>query len=271
MPRIIVLGAGRVAAQLVPALVRAGHQVPYVWSRTLPSAIALATQVVGTQAGTSLDLQVLPAADVYLIAVPDAAVPEVLATARFPANALVAHMAGALPLAVFTPYTAVRGGVFYPLQTFSPGRSVDWQATPLCIEAADSVGEAVLIDLAYSLSRQVERVATPQRQALHIAAVFACNFPNHLLGISHALLTEAALPVTLLEPLVRETIDKALSNPPFTVQTGPAARGDEPTLGTHQAALIARPDWLQVYKVLTDSIKTQMARTPENNQGPLQL
>jgi len=270
MLKIVLLGAGRVATQLGPALVRAGHQVVYVWSRTRASAEQLAAVLPNAEAGTSLALHNWPA-DLYLIAVPDAAIPVVLAEARFPTGALVAHTAGTLPLQVFAAYHHLRGGVFYPLQTFSTGRQIDWQTVPLCIEATDEASEATLVGLAQELSQQVARVATPQRQALHVAAVFACNFSNHLLGISHALLAEARLPFELLEPLVRETVDKAFAAPPFSVQTGPAVRGDAPTLASHQVALAPHQRWLKLYKLLTNSIQTQAAKADLNNDKPVQL
>jgi predicted short-subunit dehydrogenase-like oxidoreductase (DUF2520 family) len=270
MLTIVLVGTGRVATQLGPALARAGHQIIYVWSRTLAGADRLAAELPGAEASNSLDLRAYPA-DLYLIAVPDAAIPNVLAEARFPSGALVAHTSGTLPLQAFAPYKNLRSGVFYPLQTFSLGRQVDWQMVPLCIEATDAASEATLLALGHELSQQVARVATPQRQALHVAAVFACNFTNHLLGISHALLTEADLSFSLLGPLVQETIDKAFLHPPFSVQTGPAARGDEPTLASHQAALATHPRWLELYNVLTDSIKAQTLEGAANNEEPLQL
>jgi len=268
--RIVLLGAGRVAAHLGPALWRAGHRVVAVWSRTEASATALATQIPGAVSGSGTASE-LPPADLYLVAVPDAAVPEVLVAAQLPAGALVAHTAGALPLQVFAHYPALRGGVFYPLQTFSPGRAIDWAAVPLCIEAAAPTDEAILVALARSLSKAVFVVATPQRQALHVAAVFASNFTNHLLGISHALAQEARVPFELLLPLVRETVEKALQHPPFTVQTGPAVRHDHATLDFHRAALAAHPAWLGLYNGLTDSIQAQNLAPPPNNQKPAQL
>lgn len=267
--RIVLLGAGRVASQLGPALHRAGHRLPYVWSRTPATAAALAATLPGTQMLPSLNA--LPPAEVYLLAVPDAAVPAVLAQAQFPAGALVAHTSGTVPLAVFDEYPALRGGVFYPLQTFSAGRAVDWRTVPLCIEATDAAAEATLLALASTLSENVQRVATPQRQVIHVAAVFACNFTNHLLGISHALLQEQQLPLRLLAPLLLETVEKALAHPPFTVQTGPAARHDEPTLARHRAALVARPEWLDLYNKLTASIQQQQEAAGSNIDGPRKL
>ena len=255
--RIGLLGTGRVASHLGPALVAAGHHVAFVWSRTAPAATALAARLPGTPALATL-APPLPPADVYLLAVPDAAVAPLLAAITWPAGALVAHLAGALPLSVFTAVPAVRGGVFYPLQTFSPGRAIDWPTVPLCIEASDQAAETTLLALARSLSRQVLRLDSAQRLKLHVAAVFANNFTNHLLGIADALLAEAQLPPALLAPLVRETVDKALANPPFAVQTGPAVRQDAPTLTAHQAALAAHPAWLDLYTRLTASIQAQL-------------
>lgn len=269
--RVALLGAGRVASQLGPALARAGHHVLYVWSRTPAPAAALAAELPGAQALLAPNFESVPPADVYLLAVPDAAVPQVLAEARFPAQALVAHTSGAVPLSVFDAHPRLRGGVFYPLQTFSAGRTIDWNSIPLCVEAAVPAAEQTLLQLAQSLSEQARPVATPQRQALHVAAVFACNFTNHLLGISHALLQEQQLPLALLEPLLRETVDKALAFPPFTVQTGPAARHDEPTLARHRAALAAHPAWLVLYNELSASIQAQLPDAGQNNEGPSML
>ncbi|SMB87437.1 NADP oxidoreductase coenzyme F420-dependent [Hymenobacter roseosalivarius DSM 11622] len=267
--RVALLGAGRVATQLGPALVQAGHQVVSVWSRTTASAQRLAAQLPSAIISPSLDFSSQPLADIYLLSVPDAAVPEVLAAANFPAGSLVVHTAGALPLALFEAYPNVRGGVFYPLQTFSPGRLIEWAAVPLCVEAADEAGQAVLMALAHSLSDLVRPVATLQRQRLHVAAVFAGNFTNHLLGISHTLLAEVNLPFELLAPLLRETVEKALAAPPFSVQTGPAARRDAPTLARHQAELTAHPTWLTLYKALSDSIQQQLPPAAPNNEAGL--
>ena len=255
--RVGLLGAGRVASQLGPALAAAGHRVVFVWSRTRATAEALAAQLPGARALTAL-VAPLPPADVYLLAVPDAAVAPLLAAAAWPAGALVAHLAGALPLAVFAARPEVRGGVLYPLQTFSPGWAIDWPAVPLCVEAHDPAAEATLLALAGSLSRHVRRLGSAPRLQLHVAAVFANNFTNHLLGIADALLAEAELPPALLAPLVRETVDKALAHPPFAVQTGPAARRDAPTLAAHEAALATHPAWRALYAQLTASIQAQL-------------
>ncbi|MET4108763.1 Rossmann-like and DUF2520 domain-containing protein [Hymenobacter sp. UYP22] len=265
--QIVLLGAGRVAQHLLLALAAAGHTVVGIWSRTPASAAAVAATVRGARVLPSL--QALPPADVYLLALPDAVVPDVLAAAIFPVGALVAHTAGALPLAVFAEHPTIRGGVFYPLQTFSAGREITWATVPLCLEAADAPGLATLHQLAESLSHDVRELTSAQRLQLHLAAVWASNFPNHLLGISHALLTDAGLPWELLHPLIQETVAKALSQPPFTAQTGPAVRHDAGTLQRHTQALAEYPQWQSLYLQLTASIQQTAQQPTRNNRGSL--
>ena len=262
--RVGFFGAGRVTAALAPGIAAAGHQVAFVASRTAGSA-AVASGLPQPCLALRLPLtQPLPPADLYLLAVPDAVVPEVLAAVAWPAGALVAHVAGALPLAVFAAAPQVRGGVLYPLQTFSPGRAIDWPTVPLFVEAADAAAEATLVSVAHSLSQRVALLDSAQRLRLHLGAVFASNFTNHVLGIAHALLAEASLDFDLLAPLVRETVDKALAAPPgpFAVQTGPAARHDVPTLAAHTAALANHPAWQTLYTQLSQSIQAAAAHPP---------
>ncbi|RPD47211.1 DUF2520 domain-containing protein [Hymenobacter sediminis] len=264
---IVLLGAGRVAQHLGPALAEAGHQVLHVWSRTQASAQAVARTIPGATAGS--DLQALPPAALYIVSVPDGVVPEIVATARFEPGTVVVHTAGALPLSVLTLRPEVGAGVFYPLQTFSPGRNISWAMVPLCLEAAGPAALEVLQHVAGSLSQDVRLVNSAQRLQLHVAAVWACNFPNHLLGISQALLTEAGLPWELLWPLIRETIEKALAQPPFRVQTGPAVRHDAGTLARHEAALATHPEWQVLYKQLTNSIQRVKDTGSVNNENGL--
>jgi len=260
--RIGFFGAGRVAAALAPALAAAGCSVVFVASRTPGPAQALAAQMPGCLALPLVQALAAPLpADVYLLAVPDAAVPALAAAGGWPAGAVVAHLAGALPLAVFEPVGGVGRGVLYPLQTFSLGRTIDWPAVPLFIEATDPTTEAQLLALAQRLSERVAVLASSQRLQLHLGAVWASNFTNHLLGVAQAVLAEANLPFELLHPLVHETVAKALAAQPsaFGVQTGPAVRQDAPTLAAHTAALAAHPAWQALYAGLTASIQAAAA------------
>ncbi|WP_191906396.1 Rossmann-like and DUF2520 domain-containing protein [Hymenobacter baengnokdamensis] len=257
-----VFGAGRVASALVSALKAAGHYIVFIASRSPGPAALLAAELPGCLGLSVAEATAaLPAAEVYLLAVPDAAVASLLAAVPWPAGAVVAHTAGALPLAVFETVPQVRGGVLYPLQTFSPGRVIDWPAVPLFVEASTAVAEGRLLTLARSLSQRVALLDSARRLQLHLGAVFASNFTNHLLGVAQALLAGAGLPFELLHPLVQETISKALAAQPspFAVQTGPAVRHDAATLAAHEAALAAHSAWQELYARLSVSIQAAAA------------
>ena len=188
--RVGLFGAGRVAGQLGPALLAAGHAVVFVWSRHAATAETLAAAL--SDVAVLLDLRApLPHADVYLLAIPDAAVAPVLAGVAWPAGAVVAHLAGALPLGVFEDRPQVRGGVLYPLQTFSPGRAVDWASVPLCVEAADTGAQNLLLALAHSLSGDVRLLASADGAdgsvSMHQDARIFATRPDDGIEVVHAL------------------------------------------------------------------------------------
>ena len=147
-------------------------------------------------------------------------------------------------------------GVFYPLQTFSREVPISFTDIPLCIEASEPKIEQVLIQLAQDISNVVYLMNSAERRILHVSAVFACNFTNHLLTISKRILDAEHLEFDLLKPLIRETIRKAMEAPdPAMVQTGPARRGDQQIIETHLDYLERYPAWQGMYEVLSESIR----------------
>ncbi|MBB6611484.1 DUF2520 domain-containing protein [Pontibacter sp. Tf4] len=251
---ITIVGAGNVAWHLAPALQAAGHKITAIYSRTLAHAKELSRRLSDTLATQSLDFTTI-ATDVVLIAVPDAVIVAVANELKVKPGAILAHTSGSQPLTVLQTIAGERAGVFYPLQTFSKQKPVDLQQVPVLVEGVMEETTKVLEELAQSISRQVARVDSEKRKQLHLAAVFACNFTNHLLGISHELLQHAGLPINLLQPLVQETIEKATAHHPFTVQTGPAIRHDQNVIEEHLRLLQTEPELQQLYRLLTDSIQ----------------
>ncbi|HSI90188.1 MAG TPA: Rossmann-like and DUF2520 domain-containing protein, partial [Adhaeribacter sp.] len=247
---IVMLGAGNLAWHLAPALETAGHRVSTVYSRTLNHAEALAARLQNARATNNPDLSADPA-DLFIIAVTDSALPELLQQAVFPANSVVAHTSGTQPLRVFEDQPAIRGGVFYPLQTFSKEAPVNFSVIPICLEAADENAMLLLQKTAESLSRQVQKISSEERKILHLAAVFACNFTNHLFGISSGILQQSRLDFKLLQPLVEQTVQKAFLHPPFSVQTVPAVRHDQDTIQAHLELLKNDLGHRQLYELLT--------------------
>lgn len=249
---VTFIGAGNVAWHLAQALEDAGHMVQHVYSRRIQTARDLAGKLYKAEPTQSLDLTASKAT-VFFVALPDQAVETVSAQLQLPEHAILIHTSGTLPLDVLSKH-ALRG-VFYPLQTFSKQKKVNISEVPLCIEATDDATAEILVGVAQSISNTVYLINSHERKVLHIAAVFACNFTNHLLAIAHQLTMQEGLEFHLLSPLIKETIQKALvSENPAAVQTGPAIRHDTSTIDAHLEYLSAYPAAQQIYQSVTQSI-----------------
>lgn len=248
--KITIIGAGRAGFQLGRALVLAGHQVPQIMSRQLHKAAAAAAEL-GSEPVSRLS-GIRAGSDLYLLAVSDDAIGSVAAelAACLPEQAFAAHTSGATPAGVLSPHFA-RYGVFYPLQTLSLERLVDFRQVPLCVQAADAADQQWLFDLGRSISNTVQAVTDEQRAALHLAAVFVNNFTNAMLQAGYEIAERAELPFSLLLPLLEETFQKAQTGPPKAVQTGPALRRDEQTLQRHLRELEGQPELSAVYRAIS--------------------
>jgi predicted short-subunit dehydrogenase-like oxidoreductase (DUF2520 family) len=246
---IVCIGAGNVATHLAQALYRAGYTILQIISRTEASAEALARTV---NARWTNDPQKTEAADIYLYAVSDSALEEVIR--RNPqTNGLHVHTAGSMSLLLFEGVKQ-RGGVLYPLQTFSKAKPVDFKQVPLFIEASTADDANILKQLGSDISNSVLDATSAQRRQLHLAAVFACNFTNHLFTIANDLLKESGLPFDVLHPLIRETVEKIATLSPREAQTGPAIRKDANVMEKHLLKLSDHPQWQEIYRLLSESI-----------------
>ena len=248
--RITIIGSGNVATHLAAAFKNAGHAIVQVYSRDMQNASLLAYHVKA-EAIAALN-QIHPETDLFVIAIKDDAI-EVIAAELAEHNRLIVHTSGATSLLSLLKYTQ-NAGVFYPLQTFSKTRELNFNIVPLCIEGADDKITSTLNELAYTVSQNVYRVNSEQRKTLHLAAVFACNFPNYLYHVSQQLLAEKQLPFDLLRPLILETAEKVQEHLPASVQTGPAVRNDEKTMASHLGQLQQNPDLQEIYRLLSQGI-----------------
>lgn len=256
--KLTIIGAGQVATHLSLAFARAGHQIQAVYSRHLAHAAQLAAQLPNTMATNKLNFREQPPSDLYLISVTDAALTSVIAQAQFRDSSRVVHTSGSMPLSVLTqPQNNLQTGVFYPVQTFSRHQPVDLTQTPIALEADAPALADLLQRLASSISGKVLFMNGPERKKLHLAAVFACNFTNHLLGISHEIMVKNNLDPGLLEPLIKTTFTKSLGADPFTVQTGPAVRGDENILQEQLQMLNDASPYQDIYRLITQSIQAR--------------
>lgn len=191
--------------------------------------------------------------DITVISVSDSAIREVAERLSKHDCGILAHTSGTTPMSVLDG-CAGQTGVFYPLQTFSKDVPLDYRHIPFFIEASTQATEKKLMDLARKVSDKVYYASSSRRKGLHIASVFACNFVNHMWSIADNLLYELDLDITVLQPLIEETIRKAMTNSPQSVQTGPAVRGDETTIREHLDMLEDKPEIRELYKKISTSI-----------------
>ena len=249
---IAIIGSGNVAWHLAAELENAGHRVVKIFSRTTKNAKALQKRLYNAELNPSLDFSGSNA-EIYFICISDDAIEEVAKGIALPANAIVVHTSGSRSIKKLGYAATENIGVFYPLQTFTKSKRISFEDIPILIEAENKYTAKVLKNLAKSISRKVIQVGSKDRMAIHVAAVFACNFTNHLFGIAENMLNERGYNFELLHPLIAETINKSLDIGPKYAQTGPAAREDLKTLDKHMAFLEGS-GYRKLYQLITEKI-----------------
>jgi len=249
MYKINLIGSGKVATHLAKAFIQAGHELKGVYSKTFQNAKELADQT-GSRAYEKID-DLSQEVDVWIVSVKDDAINEIADKLNV-GNALVVHTAGSVNVNIFKRFNNY--GVFYPLQTFSKTKTVDFSNIPLLLEANSSTNLELLMKLGTSISENCREVNSEQRKKVHIAAVFACNFTNYMFSLSEQVLKENNLDFDLLKPLISETIEKAMEIGPQNAQTGPAIRNDVNVIENHLHLLESNPKLKDLYSYLSSSI-----------------
>ncbi len=247
---IVILGSGNIATHLGRAFKMAGQNISQVWSRDITHARTLADTLAAEPIDSMFDLD--RSADLFIIAVKDEAIREIALELKLNDQLLV-HTSGSTGLSALEG-ASKKIGVFYPLQTFSKIKSVDFRLIPIIIEANSPEVLSSIRAIADRLSEKVIELNSEQRKTLHVAAVFACNFTNHLFGLAQELLEEKGLDYELLKPLIEETLSKIEMNDPVSVQTGPAIREDQATIQAHLELLKHNPALSELYTKLSQSI-----------------
>ena len=226
MIKVVLLGAGNVGTHLFRALIAADNIALVQWYNRSADALIEGKGKVETTTA----IQQLVEADLYLLSVSDAHL-ATLSEALGERQGLIAHTAGSIPMKLLTQHK--NHGVFYPLQTFSKQKAVDFQQIPLCLEANTEDNLVLLEEVARALRGPIHFINSNQRKALHIAAVFVNNFVNHLYTVGAQLCEEHQVSFSVLQPLIEETADKIKTLSPQQAQTGPAVRGDQLIINEH--------------------------------------
>ncbi|PKW20917.1 Rossmann-like and DUF2520 domain-containing protein [Flavobacterium lindanitolerans] len=247
MIRATIIGSGNVAQHLIHAFKKSnGIELSQVFSRQKESLSHLVedSKIIN-------DHSQFLEADIYIIAVSDSAVAEVSSSLPFE-NRLVVHTSGSVPLSELHPKN--RRGVFYPLQTFTKNKEVDFSTLPICMESEFDDDYTILENVAEAIGSKHYLISSDQRKSLHVAAVFVNNFTNHLYQIGKEICAEHQLPFEILKPLIAETANKVQHLSPLEAQTGPAKRNDLNTIQAH-LALLTDNTQKEIYKILTHSIQ----------------
>ncbi|PIQ17714.1 MAG: hypothetical protein COW66_10275 [Flavobacteriaceae bacterium CG18_big_fil_WC_8_21_14_2_50_34_36] len=252
MIKVVLLGAGNVAFHLAKAFLHAKDiQIIQVYNRSedafkfFPDTINITTSL-----SEILD------ADCYIISISDDSIAGFSATLPF-SGKLVVHTSGSVAMNPLNSKN--RKGVFYPLQTFSKNTEVNFAETPVFIEAENETDLQLLQKIGRSISEKCYNITSEQREKLHLAAVFVCNFVNHLYHIGYELTTKNDIPFDLLKPLIKETARKLDDGIPSAMQTGPAKRNDKKTMAK-QLEILHLQEHKEIYSLLSNAITNQYGR-----------
>lgn len=247
MIKVTIIGSGNVAQHLITAFSKSNEiEVLQVFSRTKEDI----SQHIDSSKITS-DYDSLSESDIYIIAVSDSAIAEVSSKLPFK-NRFVVHTSGSVPLENLDSKN--KRGVFYPLQTFTRNKEVDFSTIPTCLESEFDDDYTILENIAEAINSRHYLISSDQRKSLHVAAVFVNNFTNHLYQLGKDICNEHQLPFEILKPLIAETAQKVQILSPLDAQTGPAKRHDQNTIDRH-LALLTNQTQKEIYKILTQSIQ----------------
>ena len=248
MFEIVIIGSGNIAEHLLRAFIKSEKsKVIQLYSRNIETGNEL-SQKFNIDFTNKLDK--LKDANLYIIAVSDSAISSISSHLPFE-NRLVAHTSGATETSVINNKN--RQAVFYPLQSFTKGKPIDFSTIPICIEALNDTDCELLGKVAHSISNSVNKISSEQRQYLHASAVFVNNFTNHLFHIGKEIADHHNVDFNLLKPLIKETVEKLQYKSPLDAQTGPAIRGDKPTMERH-LKIIQNDKHKEIYQLITESI-----------------
>ena len=237
--KIVILGAGSVGTNLHHALESKGIHAELIHARPLTANPPTAEPI--------------PQADVYIYAIADHALREVISKVYAP-KALHLHTSGSMPIEVFGE-DKPHAGVLYFFQSFSREVLIeDWSGIPCIIEGRNIDDIAAIYSLAQCLTSRIYEAGQHDRERLHIAGIFANNYSNLMYRIAAEVLKDTQIPFEALLPLIDQTAAKVHTLKPKDAQTGPAKRGDHEVMNHHLEILKATP-YAEVYQALAALIE----------------
>ena len=244
-----IAGAGRIGQALGWLLRDRGEPVIAIAGRD-PSRTAAAAAFVGDGV-RAVSYAELPAlCSRVLIAVPDDALDSVVGIlSKAMRGGMVLHTCGTRGPEALAPLKAlgISCAAMHPLQTVTtPAQGlVGLPGAAFAITGSDSPALTWALEIAASLKGETVRIAPEHRPLYHAAAVMASNYAMALLDAAAILMKETGIEeeqaLRALTPLIRASVENALTMGPLRALTGPVERGDRGTIATHLRALANAP------------------------------
>lgn len=254
---VAIIGSGNLATNLSLELTKKAVNINLVYSKTIDNAGYLAKKINAKVLENLSDLE--DNLDLIILSITDNAYDEVLNKLSVTSVPIV-HTAGSIPLDIFKDKFQ-HYGVFYPFQTFSKQRILNFEHIPVCIEANSTLLLEQLDDLGKLISKRVYKLTSEQRQKLHLCGIISNNFSNFLYTLAGDYLEKEGMDFEILLPLIKETIEKLEDLPPKKAQSGPAVRGNKNVIAKHKELLKNEPRLLNLYSLLSENILEYYGKT----------
>jgi len=247
--KVVLVGAGNTATVLGRKMKECGTEIIQVISKSEKHAHRLASTLQTEYSNNLVALH--SSAQLVIIAVNDQEIATV--ANQLPANnAIVVHTAGAVGIEVLQS-TGAKFGVMYPVQSLSKN-AVSLPEIPVLIDGNTDSVKGALSAFVSTWSAMPIFAGNEQRLRIHLAAVIANNFTNHIMALTEDFCKKEKVDFQVLLPIIKETVNRIQYTSPSLLQTGPASRGDIATIDKHLHHLNRLPELRKLYLKLTESI-----------------
>jgi predicted short-subunit dehydrogenase-like oxidoreductase (DUF2520 family) len=247
-----IIGTGNMAQFLAKTLIAKGYIIEGIWGRNKEKTNTLA---LVNHCSSYPNLDNIPDRENHFcfLALSDTALPDIVLSLNFIKTTLI-HTAGASSILILKG-AAKNTAVFWPIYSIVSQKGINIDNMPIAIEANSIEAEKAILDFAKNLSTKAFVAHESKRQQLHLAAVFANNFSNHLVGIAQDICAKEGIDFEYLHPLIQQTFERLKTENAKSIQTGPAIRNDKMTIQKHLQLLKDKPEWTLIYESLSTSIR----------------
>jgi len=235
--KVSVIGQGRVGRALVRSLVEANIDVNAIGGRSFSFE------------NDECD------GDVCFFCLKDDVLKNFVKKCKGIKKTILIHCSGSISSVEIFDGVSENYGVFYPLRSFTGDKNEKFSNTNVFVTGSNEYVVNILKKLSEKIGAKVYELSDEKRLKLHLAAVFAHNFTNHIISISKAITEETSVPFSVIIDLLKPYFEKLISTEnPDLLQTGPAVRKDFVTMEKHIELLKKNKDWQNIYRFVTESI-----------------